>query len=346
MYYNQSEITIFRQQYYWSRIETMSNLFFQIGEGNIRSVVPIGRDNSGDPQSINAAVSDGDTVRTFANGNLGVRFLGIDTPEKVFDVPGAGRRRLDRPEWEEYLTNPFDPSFNRFGTLNLNSDLVANLSARLGADAASNHRRYGDTAENSLIEMIQTDMNTLGQTPETFSFFLAFSFEILDGFGRFLAFINRNQPDANEPEPRPANYNQRLLERGAALPYFIWPNIDPFRSASNIVEAARRLAPGTANDLADSTQSLRTARQAVQQARANGDGIFDSEDPLRIEPFEVRYLGRRRTPSRFVIDLSRNEDRILQPQSYHRISNPEDRLFIPREYVPLFREQGWQVESE
>ncbi|MBN1998498.1 hypothetical protein JW935_13150 [candidate division KSB1 bacterium] len=23
-------------------------------------------------------------------------------------VPGAGRRRLDGPEWEEYLTNPFE----------------------------------------------------------------------------------------------------------------------------------------------------------------------------------------------------------------------------------------------
>ena len=328
-------------------IETVSNLFFQIGGGRFRSIVPIGRDNGVDPQSINAAVSDGDTIRTFANANLGVRLLGIDTPEKVFDLPGSsGRRRLDSPEWERYLTDPFDPSFSQFGNFNLDDDLLTNLNARLGSDAASNHRRYGDAAEKSLTEMIQADMNILEQTSETFSFFLAFSFELLDGFGRFLAFINRNQPDTNEPEPRPANYNQRQLENGAALPYFIWPNIDPFRSSSNIVEAARKLEPGNANEVAESTRSLRIARQAVQQARVDKKGIFSSGDPLRIEPFEVRYLSRRRAPSRFVINLSSNENLILRPQSYHRIPNAEDRLFIPPEYVPLFREQGWQVESD
>jgi hypothetical protein len=59
----------------------------------------------------------------------------------------------------------------------------------------------------------------------------------------------------------------------------------------------------------------------------------------------VRYLGRRELPSRAVIDLSRNDDVILRPQNYFRIPNPEDRLFIPPEFVPLFVARGWRFEG-
>ena len=46
-----------------------------------------------------------------------------------------------------------------------------------------------------------------------------------------------------------------------------------------------------------------------------------------------------------MIDLSRNDDVILRPQSYFKIANPEDRLYIPPEFVPLFASRGWRLEG-
>jgi hypothetical protein len=133
-----------------------------------------------------------------------------------------------------------------------------------------------------------------------------------------------------------------MLQLGAALPYFIWPNIDPFRESS-LLEAV--IAPRTANDVAEASPALRRARDFVRQARGEGLGVFDPANPLRFEAFEIRYLGRREAPNRAVIDLSRNDDTLLRPQSYFQIPNPEDRLFIPPAFVPLFTSRGWRLES-
>ena len=43
-----------------------------------------------------------------------------------------------------------------------------------------------------------------------------------------------------------------------------------------------------------------------------------------------------------MIDLGRNDDTLIPPQGYFQVANPEDRLFVPAEYVPLFVEAGWQ----
>ncbi|RJG13541.1 hypothetical protein D3879_09960 [Pseudomonas cavernicola] len=317
----------------------MADAFFTVG-GLPRAVTSIRRDANGQPQSLNAAIPDGDTVGVHVAGSGSVRFLGIDTPEKSFQVPGAaGARRLDSAEWETYLTDPFLP---QFGTFPLETPLADHLRTRIGAGAASNHRLHGDNAEQALIALVQSDITALGQNLDTFAFFLAFSFEVFDAYGRFLAFINRNQPNPNNPGPRPLSYNERMLENGAALPYIIWPNIDPFR-ATPLLDAV--LDPGTANQVAQATPALRRARDFVRQARANGSGVFNPANPLRFEAFEVRYLGRRELPNRAVIDLSRNDDVILRPQSYFRIPNPEDRLFIPPAFVPLFAARGWRLEG-
>jgi hypothetical protein len=135
----------------------------------------------------------------------------------------------------------------------------------------------------------------------------------MDGYGRLLCFLNVNEPDRAR---RPEDYSLRALRAGLAVPYFIWPNIDPFRGTSSILDAV--IAPGTANHVADSTPALRRARDFVKQARANGGAntVFDPNNPLRFEAFEVRYLGRRDVPNRAVIDMSRNDNVILQPQHY------------------------------
>ena len=208
--------------------------------------------------------------------------------------------------------------------------------------AAVNHSRHGKVAEQALTGLVSSDMTALGQNLDTFGFFLSFSFEMFDTFGRFLAFINRNQPDPNDPTPRPLSYNERMLETGSALPLFIWPNIDPFRQGS-LLDAV--LAPSTANDVAESTPALRRARDFVRQARYDQLGVFNPADPLRFAAFEIRYLGRRAPSDRAVIDLSNSDDVILGPQSYFGIANPEDRLFMPAPFVPLFVSRGWNLED-
>jgi hypothetical protein len=69
-------------------------------------------------------------------------------------------------------------------------------------------------------------------------------------------------------------------------------------------------------------------------------------------PFELRFLARSHTtpsggvrrspPDRWVINLASDDDRLYPPQAYWRIPNPEDRLFVPAEYVPLFFDRGWR----
>jgi len=137
---------------------------------------------------------------------------------------------------------------------------------------------------------------------------LSFSYEVFDRFGRFLAFLNRNQPNPTSPSPRPLSYNERQLETGRALPYFIWPNINPFREADSAPNAVP--LPGTANPVAERGE-LKRARDFVKNARAAGIGVFKGVDPLRFEAFEVRYLGRAEVPTGGVIDLSKNDDVIL-----------------------------------
>ena len=66
-------------------------------------------------------------------------------------------------------------------------------------------------AGDALRQLIQSDQVAMGQAPADFRYFLAFSYEVFDRYGRFLAFINRNQPDANRAGPAAA-----VLQRAAA----------------------------------------------------------------------------------------------------------------------------------
>lgn len=154
-----------------------------------------------------------------------------------------------------------------------------------------------------------------------------------------LCYLNRYQLDANTPEPRRQPYNERLLHMGHVTPYFIWPNINPFlaRGQRGILMDAVP-PPGTA-------RSLETRDQALRDPRQQGIGISNAQNPLRLQPFEVRFLSRRRPPDRWVIGLRQDDDVLLQPQNYRTIAHAEDRLFIPPEYVSLFVEAGWRRQT-
>jgi endonuclease YncB( thermonuclease family) len=286
------------------------------------------------PGSVAQQVHDGDTVNVRAIGNFAIRFLGIDTPEVSFTLPGSNQfRSISDPAWETFLTDPFSVVLP---PLNLDAALRDNLQARLGPGAATNHAEQAGVAHRALEQEIQNDMITRGLTKEDVQFFAAFTREIVDRYGRLLAWLNISDQSAT----RPLDYNSRILKKGLATPYFIWPNVDPWRSKGSLIQAVK--PPVQFRQEANAAGKLREVRNAVAQARANGDGIFASNSPLRIHAFELRFLAQRRAPDRWVIDLGANDATLLKPQNYHLVARVEDRLFIPEDYVTLFEQAGWQ----
>lgn len=293
--------------------------------------------------TVKRQVYDGDTITVRGLGNFGIRFLGIDTAEKKIPLPGEDSfTSLSNPRWDAFLADPFAEG----GPLSpspFSPGLTNYLRGRTGPGVAVNQRMFADAAEDLLEEFLLADGDEMGGPKEDFAFYLRFAFEIMDGYGRLLCYINRDQPDADVPSPRPLPYNVRMLNEAMASPYFIWPNINPWRAYGSIPDAV--FVPGTAKDTAESDKKLNEARQAVKAARANHVGIFDAAEPLRVEPFEVRYLSRCSAPGRYVIDLSKNDDVLIHPENYYTVPYSEDRLFISEQYVPLFVEAGWKRQT-
>ena len=284
--------------------------------------------------TVRQQVHDGDTINVRALGNFGVRFLGIDAPEISFKLPGEGGfTGLSNIKWEKYLSDPFThwPRESR-----LDKDLIDHLKGRIKPGVALNHYRHATEAEDELEKEVSKDLEDLGQTEEGFRFFLSFAYEVMDRYGRLLCFMNRYQKEGK----RPLSYNERLLQAGMVSPYFIWPNINPFRGKKPLVNAV--IEPKKAKEEVQKDKLLRKAREGFRRARREGRGIFSPEGLLQLEPFEIRFLAGQRRPSRWVIDLSKKDDLLIKPQKYYTIENQEDRLYIPEEYVALFVERGWK----
>lgn len=286
-------------------------------------------------------VHDGDTLSVQLDGNVGVRLLGIDTPEISFSFPqpGAGFVGLEDSRWAEFLSDPFH---DRWGPLStpLPEPLKMWLSTRCNAIQAQAHYQHAVAARDELQALISRDMEVMQQTAESFRYYMNFGFEVMDGYGRLLCTVNRNQPDATVPTRRPPTYNIRLLERGRAFPYFIWPNINPWDKPDAIEQAV--IPPGQARTMAENDRELRMARAAVRTARTRHLGVFDPMQPLLLEPFELRNLARRSSAQRYLIDLNSTSDQLIHPLNYPAVPHSEDRLWIPAAYVPLFQEAGWK----
>lgn len=293
------------------------------------------------PGSVVQQVHDGDTINVRPDGNIGVRLLGIDTPEVSFSFPGPKLQFVDLQDerWNEFLATPFDAKWGPV-TPSVPEELRLVIQSKTGGDAGTIHHQHAARATDVFREMVSSDMQIMGQDPSTFRYYLQFGFEVMDGYGRFLCTINRNQPQRTVPAPRPPSYNMRLLERGLAFPYFIWPNINPWDRPDSIADAV--IPPGKARELASTDSELVMARRSVQQARERHMGIFDAMNPLLLEPFELRFLARRSLPGRYVIDLSSDSSELVHPHRYFTIPHPEDRLWIPSIYVPLFEKHGWK----
>ncbi len=318
-----------------SRSRKQADVFRSV-KGHVRAITGLRRFETGAVQPLQQVVYDGDTIQVNLQGSGSLRFLGIDTAELRLN-----NRLLDHPQMVARFA---DPSILDIPGIELG--LRTYLSTRIGPDTGPNQLRHARNGQQALEAMVRTDMAALGATPDSFSVYLEFSYEVFDSHGRCLVFVNRYQAGTATSSPRPLSYNERMLQTGMSLPFFIWPNTAPFRDAKTVIDAVPQ--PGELGKLA-TRGKLAAARQMVKTARAAataGDGtVFDPADPQTLEGFELRFLHRGVLPNRGVIDLSRRTDTILRPQNYHLIPLPEDRLFVPAEFVPAFVARGWKLEG-
>lgn len=289
-------------------------------------------------------VHDGDTVGLNTALDFSSRFLGIDAPEVSFTI---------KPDEDTFVSigNPKWTAFWSSGAwktgLNVKKALMNDLERRIGDGmaVAANHEKHAKRAEKELTDLILADQQASGTDNESFEFFLAFGYEILDQYGRLLCYLNAERTIFTPPAQANAlSYNERMLDSGAVVPYFIFPNLQPFMEGRPF--AADAIKPTGFWSAVDAAAKLRRAREAVAAARAAKRGVFSDDDPLRLLPYEIRYLARATStgPDRYVIDLGKHGNtKILEPDKYISIKNVEDRLFVPREFVPLFVLNGWKA---
>jgi endonuclease YncB( thermonuclease family) len=291
------------------------------------------------------AVHDGDTIFARALANISLRFLGVDTPEVAFTLPEEFTPPDQEPrptlikdeQWETFLSGPFAnwPDAKEV----LGADLHAYLVDHTGPGTAANHAKLAEIAEDTLEGFVKADVTKFANGSNSeFVFFLRYAKDVIDRYGRLLAYLTVNVDKNNLAAAPKLSCNERMLEEGTAAPYFIWPNLDPFKQQPTLLDAVP--APDEMTAVANSGR-LKKARQLVAAARDNDKGIFGQE-PLRLQPFELRYLAGKRGPDRPVIDMASNDGVILDATDYPTIEKIEDRLYIPAEYVPLFENHGWQ----
>jgi hypothetical protein len=288
-------------------------------------------------------VHDGDTVGLSTSLNFSSRFLGVDAPEVSFPIRTDGPPfvAIGDEKWKNFWTS--GTWKDQLSDVPLKSHLEARIGN--GADVASNHKTLADTAKEDLRRLIEADRTASGKTNEEFKFFLAFSYEFLDGFARMLCFLHPDRDNfATHVAPSKLSYNEQLLATGSVVPYFIYPNTEPFLKIQPFEQS--NLVPAKFWQNVSGASRLQQARRAVAAARTAELGVFHPTSGLKVLPYEIRFLARANSkgPDRHVIDLGKpGENKILKPEKYFTIANVEDRLFIGKEFVPLFTLNGWQT---
>ena len=106
-------------------------------------------------------------------------------------LPGTSRPfvSLADPRWQQALADPLGASAGPAFDLPLEAGLVSHLQALGGPDGAGNHARLAAAAEGELENLVGGDLLSLGKTKEDFRFFLAFAGEVMDRYGRLLAYF-------------------------------------------------------------------------------------------------------------------------------------------------------------
>ncbi|MCF8243686.1 MAG: hypothetical protein K9J37_04730 [Saprospiraceae bacterium] len=294
--------------------------------------------------SVAQITHDGDTVSVSTDGNLGIRFLGIDTPEISFDFPGRrGFLGLNNPAWVDFFTGPdLHAKITKFSPA-----LKEHLNAVIGdgVGIAENHYKHADKGKQNLKKEIEDDMKAAGKTKDDFMFFQAYANEFLDTYGRLLCYLrpHRDNFEGETPATSAIDYNIRQLAGGFATPYFIFPNVDPFIRITNPLDK-KIISPDGFWKFMTKASKLKGARDAVKGARNREAGIYNPVDPLRLLPMELRTIARGSKPNRPVIDLGQpGVNKILDPELYFTIENVEDRFYLPGMYTDYFVMAGWEM---
>jgi hypothetical protein len=88
-------------------------------------------------------IHDGDTINVRALGDFSVRFLGIDTPEISYRLPGQDSFiSLSNARWEDFLTDPFADAEGAQFAASLSTGLLDHLSNAVGSGTATNHYQH------------------------------------------------------------------------------------------------------------------------------------------------------------------------------------------------------------
>ena len=288
-------------------------------------------------------VHDGDTVGLNTALNFSSRFLGIDAPEISFTIRTKDTFvGIGHDKWTTFWTS------GEWKNLPIGPGLMHHLQACIGdgTRVAANHEKLAKQAEGALTELIKADIAASGKTNDEFEFFLSFGYEFLDQYGRMLCYLNADRAQFTAPAAASElSYNERLLATGAVVPYFIFPNLQPFMAGQPF--DAVSIAPAGFWQSVHGAGKLSAARQSVAAARQAGKGVFaPNGEGLMLLPYELRFIARlgSKGPDRFVIDLGKpGSNKILKPEKYFSITRLEDRLFVAKEFVPLFTLNGWQV---
>jgi endonuclease YncB( thermonuclease family) len=345
---------------------------------------------------------DGDTIQTAKEGLMDIRFCGVDTPELglmlakhefnyLFNVEEEKARKtpdltyVPTEEFEEYFSNPFDmnkyPDSEAFINA-LGEEFVNNhLRKILNKHTAKNHKIHAEKARLELVKIVENDIRRSIKASDMFQLYIEFPYEILDRFGRFLGWVyyERDKPRKGKDSKKERvslSYNEIMLKKGYAIPYFIWPNVSPLEESNASLSIMQSLP--NAKDFRNCIESddiLTNVRDSVKNARKNGLGIFEEKDRLMLLPFELRYLIDRYTFSgvtsqsitckkrngsdsalddksskkplhRYVLDLSKLDNPELElPSNYYKIEL-ENRLFVDEHFVPLFYAKGYGIQGE
>lgn len=108
-----------------------------------------------------------------------------------------------------------------------------------------------------------------------------------DNYGRLLAHIEKGKTDINE----------EMIRQGKAVPYFIYPNFDRFEAY----------------------------RDALKEAKEEGRGIWNPDDPLKELPYEFRLRVGNRKPDKFAGDFETKK--YVKPEQYKDVTL-ENRVFF------------------
>ena len=220
-------------------------------------------------------VSDGDTPVV----EMGVRMLGIDTPELHFPGPADPSRQ------DGALAGlPKSAAFKA-----LPRALREHLAPRLEG-AGSWQARWGALAREALEAMVDESLARKGAGRDLS---LACGGETFDRYGRILAFVAPHAPrDGGAAARRPDTFNLRLLAGGWAAPNFHAANLagpEDMRRAVLAVQGARE---GRQGFWAEAGSALHGYEFRALVRLASGQGGFS----YKVTDLRDRLAGRVLTP--------------------------------------------------